>query len=382
MEKYNNNILNKTLHNLLSNPFEENIQKAKTIICDEVIDALKGQNTARFEIKNRKIKYIFKLRYHETYAKDKLPDYIEFFDNQKEFVEALSELCLYLFEKWDMTIQNALTFNKLEWKKWIRSTFSIVLTNRVFSYEIKQYRRKHTDIPYLEQINKQEDYSETCPVNNLQTQAFINTEFFEERSQINCIESQKNAFFWMPGKPCKNKIIYNKKPMTIAYFFRWLRICSGAITEEIAKEVKVDITSVARWKMNTDECFQKLFPEKNNYLLSPVYFSHESRKIIGMYNRYIRSFQGDISHKLYPTITSKKEMIWGIYEFIELNLIEQIKISIFDETNFFQEEFEVIQKGIETGNYKITFKIIFPTEINMQKKLPDALMYVSSISKI
>ena len=81
------NNFNKYLHDsiqyLLINPTEVSLQKTKSIVCNEVIDALKGQKTSRHTHSN----HIFKFGYREVYAKNNLPDYIVFYNNQKDFFE-------------------------------------------------------------------------------------------------------------------------------------------------------------------------------------------------------------------------------------------------------------------------------------------------------
>jgi hypothetical protein len=346
------------------------------LICNEVIDALKGQKSSRHTHSN----HIFKFGYREVYAKNNLPDYIVFYNNQKDFFEGLSELCLYLFEKWDMTIQRATTLSKLEWKKWIRSTFSIVLNNRVFSEEIKLYKRKHTKISYFEQMDSKADAGGNFQVDQLQIHAF-ESECLRGQSQDNWMAHQKNAFFWKPGDLFKGQELTDEKPMTIAYFFRWLRVCSGAKVDEIATEVNVNPATVGRWKMNTSEYFKPLFPEQTKYILSPVYFSKDSIEYLGLYHQDIRSFQQDISNALYQKVKEKKDLLWGVYGFIQQHLIEQLKLTIFDEKDVYNEIFESLLKETETDAYCIKFRLLFSTDIDIQEKIPDALLYVISISK-
>ena len=97
------------------------------------------------------------------------------------------------------------------------------------------------------------------------------------------INLQQNAFFWKPRKKFNGADLNVKKALYIAFFYRWLRVCSHTKPTEIATELGVNDSRLTEWKKKAEPKLAKYFPDTLFDSLkgvAPVIFHKKTHKII------------------------------------------------------------------------------------------------------
>ncbi len=162
---------------------------------------------------------------------------------------------------------------------------------------------------------------------NDRQEAFDEHAFWEanqnELDDRNRFEFQQDAMFWMPGterfwdSSLEKHVGTPEKPLFIAFFYTWLKQCSGEISKNIAKELKVSEGTLSRWSPHILLRFPFLDADEPIF---PVYFNYESRQKIGLYDTNIRVYRKTCyaSEDKAPTdpLLKRKKILWEIYEFV------------------------------------------------------------------
>ncbi len=162
---------------------------------------------------------------------------------------------------------------------------------------------------------------------NIQENTFDECALWEanhnELDDRNRYEFQQDALFWMPGTQrfwngsLEEHVGTPEKPLFIAFFYTWLKQCSGEVPKNIAKELKVSEGTLSRWNPHILLRFPFLDADEPIF---PVYFNYESRQKIGLYDTNIRvckkpCYASEDKATIDPFMKRKK-ILWKIYEFV------------------------------------------------------------------
>jgi len=138
------------------------------------------------------------------------------------------------------------------------------------------------------------------------------------------IEAQKEAFFWEPGKTfLKERLIKVKKALHIAFFYRWMRICSGIKPKNIVNEINVHKSTVSRWNTAIELELRGYFEESFIFFPLPITFSKEALNGLGMFDYRIRTYrlQRIEETNIKKSIVARKKALWYIYTMSRDNIL-------------------------------------------------------------
>ena len=310
------NKMGEAIRNFRENPCEQRTKKEmEDSLWNEIIEAVKGQRKSSARLTFTLI--------HPEDCRDIpncIADEVERYGVRKGFNDALAELFKDILAKiernHDATI-NALSGSGTDGKRWIRATLGNVLVNKIFSEEIKAWRKDEVRVNKVieawkgtddwkkieagkrdeaetrkrEEIRKKFDPAgreisvdgiKKVPIevaregkegpyleNRQDTQQVA--EFWEkhyedlkdEGSSVDVIKWQHEAFFWRPDEEFRGKKLTggnSGRGMYIAFFYSWLRRCSYATFAEIAEEADVTLSTASRnWKPHPD--LEEPFPD-------------------------------------------------------------------------------------------------------------------------
>lgn len=202
-------------------------------------------------------------------------------------------------------------------------------------------------------------------------------------SGIDVINWQKDAFFWKPGSKFRVwdsgssfrdiELTGAKKDiaMYIAFFYAWLRRCSFATLDEIAKEASLkDASTVSRnWKPH--QAIAEPFPKVHD-VFCPVCFSEKARFRLGMFDDNIRLYRkNDYESEEYKkNILTRKNILWKIY----YDLLKQDDSIDEIETNYNNTE-----KMFTKDKFKISYDYTSNDDLNLHPKKRYFLIHIKSI---
>ena len=275
-------------------------------------------------ILQHKTKYRFRFEYfYNSKKQNLLPDIVSYEGTSKDFKLAIEILLNYYFnkiEEVDSQTINLFTNNDSEKRKnYIKKGMGLQLMNKdvLFKKEIQNIRTIQDEILNIEggeyslsDIQRIQD-SKEFEINEYAIEDLIDFR--------NNIEDQNKAFFWMPGELYKGKMlngVKSDKAVYIAYFYSFLRKNSFATNTDIAREAGgVQVSGPSRdWIPNYK--LERPFLVSMENFIQPVFFSEESRKVVGLYDRKARCCQGPYNNDKYTKITKKKKILWDIYELL------------------------------------------------------------------
>ena len=197
-------------------------------------------------------------------------------------------------------------------------------------------------------------------------------------SGIDVIKWQKDAFFWKPKSLFRDiELTGNegKRAMYIAFFYAWLRRCSFATFQEIAKEASVKKASTVSRDWKPHHALAEPFPKAHD-VFCPVYFSKKARSLLGMFNSNIRCYQkNNYENEEYKkNILTRKNILWKIYtDFLKQDdSIDEI------ETNYNKNP----EKIFTRDNFKISYDYISNDDLNLHPKKRYFLMHIKNIQKM
>jgi len=237
--------------------------------------------------------------------------------------------------------------------------------------------------------NNKDNYN----LNPLDKEAF--EEYFRDTykemadSGIDVINWQKNAFFWKPGnlfsvwssgtsfRDIELTGAKSGRAMYIAFFYAWLRRCSFATFDEIAKEAFVEDASTVSRNWKPHQALAEPFPKAHD-VFCPVYFSEQARSLIGMFEHDIRCYhKNDYGSEEYKkNILTRKNILWKIYnDFLKQDdSIDEI------ETNYNKNTEKIFTQNIQ-DNFKISYDYISNDDLNLHPKKRYFLIHIKNIQK-
>ena len=290
-------------------------------------DSFPGEDKI-FAILQHKTKYTFKLEYFDTSKKQNLlPDIVSYGETSKDFKIAINILIDYYFnkiEQFDTQTINIFTNNDSEKQKnYIKKGMGLQLMNKddLFKKEIQSIRtvRDETlssegDVYLLSDIQRIQASEE------FQINEYVMEDLIDFKTNIeNQIKNQKTAFFWIPGELYKGENLNGKKAgiaVYIAYFYSFLRKNSYATNTDIAREAGgAQVSAPSRdWIPNYE--LERPFLVNMEDFMQSVFFSEESRKVVGLYDSKARCYRGTYNNGNYTEIKKKKKILWDIYELL------------------------------------------------------------------
>lgn len=301
----------------------EILAKIKNNLRKKIEDIFSGEKKVS-GILQHKTKYRFRLEYFDNPKKQNLlPDIVSYENTSKDFKLAIEILIDYYFnkiEEVDSQTINLFTNNDSEKRKnYIKKGMGLQLMNKdvLFKKEIQNIRTIQDEILNIEGG----EYSLSDIQGIQDSKEFeINEYAIEDLIDFrNNIEDQNKAFFWMPGELYKGKMLNGEKSgiaVYIAYFYSFLRKNSYATNTDIAREAGgVQVSGPSRDWMPNYELERPFLVSMENFM-QPVFFSEESRKVVGLYDRKARCYQGPYNNDKYTKIKKKKKILWDIYELL------------------------------------------------------------------
>ena len=252
-----------------------------------------------------------------------LPDSVSYKGSTKGFSLAIEILIDYYFnkiEQFDSQTINIFTNNDSEKRRnYIKKGMGFQLMNKdiLFKREIENIRAIQDKT-----LNTENDEYTSSDTQRAQDyRLFEITEYaIEDLIDFkNNIEDQNKAFFWIPGELYKGKMLNGEKSsiaVYIAYFYSFLRKNSYATNTDIAREASgAQVSGPSRdWIPNYE--LERPFLVSMENFMQPVFFSEDSRKVVGLYDRKTRCYQGTYNNDKYTKIKKKKRVLWDIYELL------------------------------------------------------------------
>jgi len=313
--------------------YKTNLMYSKSTI--EILDKIKNNLRKKIEdifsgekevsgILQHKTKYRFRLEYFDNRKKQNLlPDIVSYEDTSKDFKLAIEILIDYYFnkiEQVDSQTINLFTNSDSEKRKnYIKKGMGLQLMNKdvLFKKEIQNIRTIQDETLNIEggqytlsDIQRIQD-SKEFEINEYAIEDLIDFK--------NNIEDQNKAFFWIPGELYKGKKLNGEKSgkaVYIAYFYSFLRKNSYATNTDIAREAGgAQVSGPSRDWIPNDELKRPFLVNMEDFM-QPVFFSEESRKVVGLHDRKARCYQGTYNNDKYTKIKKKKKILWDIYELL------------------------------------------------------------------
>ena len=300
----------------------EILAKIKNNLREKIENIFSGEKEVS-GILQHKTKYRFRLEYFDNPEKQNLlPDIVSYEGASRDFKLAIEILINYYFNKIEQVnsqIINLFTNSDSEKRKnYIKKGMGFQLMNKdvLFKKEIQNIRTiqdKTLNIEggeyILSDIQRIQD-SKEFEINEYAIEDLIDFK--------NNIEDQNEAFFWIPGELYKGKKLNGEKSgqaVYIAYFYSFLRKNSYAKNKDVALECRVDDRGPSNSWIPHYELERPFLASMKNFM-QPVFFSEESRKIIGLYDKKTRCYQGAYNNDNYTKIKKKKKILWDIYELL------------------------------------------------------------------
>lgn len=301
----------------------EILAKIKNNLGEKIEDIFSGEKEVS-GILQHKTKYRFRLEYFDNPEKQNLlPDLVSYEGTTKDFkpaIEILIDYYLNKIEQVDFQTINLFTNNDSEKRKnYIKKGMGLQLMNKdvLFKKEIQNIRtiqdktlNTESDEYLLSDIQRIQD-SKEFEINEYAIEDLIDFK--------NNFEDQNKAFFWIPGKSYKGKMLNGEKSgiaVYIAYFYSFLRKNSQATNTDIAREAGgVQVSGPSRDWMPNYELERPFLVSMENFM-QPVFFSEESRKVVGLYDSPTRCYKGACNNVKYAKIKKIKKILWDIYELL------------------------------------------------------------------
>ena len=268
--------------------------------------------------------------------------------------------------------------------EWVGNNLNISIDETEVTNSINKIKNKLTrflvtqdldNVSFVENRHNEDDEDDRSyedPIHYELAKAFWNN-YFSELNQAEKIDWQEEAFFWRPGEEFRGvKLEGNKsnRAIYIAFFYSWLRRCSGATWGEIANEAGVSITAPSRdWKPHPE--LESPFCQETG-IFCPVYFSDGSRRSIGMYDKRIRCYQGKEHDGMeYGRIYRRKRILWSIYSklLVDADTLDFLEMS--DDKND-----QWISKD---KTHRFCYEIRSAEDLGMDTKWPCSVVYIKSI---
>ena len=258
----------------------------------------------------------------------------------------------------------------------------VPLTETKEDNEGKKYENNIYDIEQARRMNNYFLSSQDDEIHDLNT---ISLDELIER-QESCqaknrfdelINSQQKAFFWKPGEKFDGEFLTAPKAIYIAFFYRWLRVCSHAKQREIAIELGVDDSRITGWKNSSHPKLAKYFPDTLFDSLkgvAPVIFHKETHEIMGMNSQNLRCYLGPFKGNKYSDIYNKKMIVWNVYELIRSDEWKE-KAELVHRQKIF---FEIYTHN----NIEIHFQIILSNELAMHPSSRDIFIDIKAIKEV
>jgi len=300
----------------------EILARIKNSIGKKIEDIFSGEKQVSGILQN-KTKYRFRLEYFDNPKKQNLlPDIVSYEGASRDFKLAIEILIDYYFnkiEQVDSQTINLFTNSDSEKRKnYIKKGMGLQLMNKdvLFKKEIQNIRTIQDKT-----LNIEGDEYLLSDIQRIQNSKEFEINEYDMEDLIdfkNNIEDQNKAFFWIPGELYKGKILNGEKSgkaVYIAYFYSFLRKNSLANNKAIALEAKVDDRGPSQSWIPHHE-LERPFKVNMENFMQPVFFSEESRKVVGLYDRKTRCYQGPYNNDKYTKIKKKKKILWDIYELL------------------------------------------------------------------
>lgn len=305
----------------------EILAKIKNSLRKKIEDIFSGEKEVS-GILEHKTKYRFRLEYfYNSKKQNLLPDIVSYEGTSKDFKLAIEILLNYYFnkiEQVDSQTINLFTNNDSKKRKnYIKKGMGLQLMNKdvLFKKEIQNIRTIQDETLNIEG----DEYTLSDKQRGQDSKEFEINEYVMEdlidfKNNIeDQIKNQNKAFFWIPGKLYKGKILNGEKSdkaVYIAYFYSFLRKNSYATYTDIAREAGgAQVSGPSRdWVPNYE--LERPFLVSMANFMQPVFFSEESRNIVGLSDRSIRCYQGTYNNDKYTKIKKKKKILWDIYELL------------------------------------------------------------------
>ena len=259
------------------------------------------------------------------------------FSSRQQVIDCLEGL----FDlNWDIILENDDSLTILEWAGYYSpDVFPSKSAEKLDKKIIKLCANRNLPAPkFVEIDNHIENTVEkpmTDPENNAPGWAALHYGGLDEAlSHEEFIVWQKSAFFWEPE--CREKIKLPKEvsadnpgrkkyaPVSIGFFYSWLRLWSGATLKNIAAELTrsnqkpPEESTIQRWQPEAP-LLKESFPipvgrEKDGWRFLPLWFEPAARENLHLYNKKIR-----FNPSTFPDIVAarkSKKRLWNIYDLV------------------------------------------------------------------
>ena len=323
-----------------------------------------------------KVRHKFVLVYEEKKCVPILISYKE--TPHKKFepaLEAFIEIYLRkIVEEHDQNIiRNFTNDNLKEQNNYIKKGFGFFLSNKYFKEQIKTERddifNKTVSDDKINYYGKEYLISEMQTSNNFYDAEIANLGLDAVIDFKNIIKLQKKAFYWIPKEKYLGKKIDVKNSVYLSYFYTFLRKNSFATYTDIAKETKSQITGPSRDWIPKHHKLKEPFLTDMEGIMTPVFFSKNSRKKFGLYTSKIRCYCGSYENDEYKDIKNKKDLFWQIYKFL-----------INENTQEIIHDMMMINKKIHLSSDDLSVELILTVNKDIDlhlRKAPYNIIYVT-----
>ena len=307
-----------------SKPTGEILAEIKENLRKKIEDAFRGEREIHSTIKHKR-KYRFKLE--NLKEQESLPALVSYGESSKAFSPAIEILLNNYYDKikrFDPQIISTFTNNDPEKQKnYIKGGMGLQLMNKddLFKKEIENIRTIQDEILNIEGDKYAlSDRQRIQDNEEFEINEYVMEDLIDFKNNIeDQIKNQNKAFFWIPGELYKGKMLNGEKSdkaVYIAYFYSFLRKNSYATYTDIATEAGgAQVSGPSRdWVPNYE--LERPFLVSMANFMQPVFFSKESREIVGLSDRSTRCYQGTCNNDKYTKIKKKKKILWDIYELL------------------------------------------------------------------